>query len=149
LFALLRGRTIGLSEDVSFPPYVVLEAFSSRLDKRAGIIEKMRELNKLQPKAELPSALLPMLVRFRDIKDPRSVEGVSPDNLAASFGPGVRLRRATIEITRDRVTTGIGQTLPWLDELDKRGGALDGTRFPDNNRLVSRLGSLSFRRRGL
>src|SRR5690606_12946635 len=43
----------------------------------------------------------PYLVRFRDISDPRTVEAVDPENLAVTYGPGVRLRRATIELTDD------------------------------------------------
>ncbi len=59
-----------------------------------------------------------MLVRFRNIADPASVEKVYPENLAKSFGPGVRLKRATIEISTDPVTTGIEKRLGWLNRLD-------------------------------
>lgn len=34
---------------------------------------------------------IPMLVRFRDIRDPSTIEKVDPDNLAASFGKGYSL----------------------------------------------------------
>jgi hypothetical protein len=148
-FALLRGPNIGRSEDRSFPPYLILEAFSGQLDKRTSVIEQMRTLNKLRPKTHLPTTLLPMLVRFRNINNPGSVEKVDPDNFAAIFGAGVKLQRAAIEITQDPVTTGISRRLPWLDALAKRGGALDGTRFPANNDLRSNLGSLAFRREGV
>ncbi len=59
---------------------------------------------------------LPMLVRFRDISDPTSVERVDPDDLASSFGPGVWLKRITIEVTDDPVTTGIERRLGWLTQ---------------------------------
>ena len=58
----------------------------------------------------------PMLVRFRDIADPKTVERVDPENLAASFGPGVKFSHATIEIVDDAVTTGIEKRLGWLGE---------------------------------
>ena len=68
---------------------------------------------------------LPMLVRFRDLADPKSVEKVDPGNLAASFGPGVRLRRITLEVTNKGVTEGIEQRLGWFTQyLDRH---LDGT----------------------
>ncbi len=53
-----------------------------------------------------------MLVRFRNIRDPSSVETVDPDNLAKSFGAGVRLKRITVQITDDPVTSGIDKRLP-------------------------------------
>ena len=56
----------------------------------------------------------PMLVRFGDLTDPTTVERVDPDDLAADFGPGVRLRRITVQFTDDPVTTGIVERLSWL-----------------------------------
>ena len=43
-----------------------------------------------------------------------TAEIVDPDDLAKSFGPGVRLVRVTIEITGEPVTRGIRKVLPWL-----------------------------------
>jgi hypothetical protein len=40
------------------------------------------------------------------------VQRVDPANLAASFGPGIRLKRITVEVTDDDVTTGIEKRLP-------------------------------------
>jgi hypothetical protein len=62
----------------------------------------------------LPQKLYPRFLRFRDIKDPTTAELVDSDNLAKSFGPGVRLVRVTIEITHEPVTRGIRKVLPWL-----------------------------------
>jgi len=56
----------------------------------------------------------PIMVRFRDVRDPASVEQVNPDDLAASFGPGVTLRRITVQLTDDPVTTGIEKRLRWV-----------------------------------
>lgn len=67
----------------------------------------------------------PMLVRFRDITDPTTVERVDPDDLAASFGEGVKLRRVTVQLTDDPVTTGIEKRLGWLDSYRKKH--FDGT----------------------
>ena len=62
-----------------------------------------------------PPTAYPMLVRFRDIADPKSVERVDPDALAKSFGPGTTLRSITVERTEDAVTTGIARRLPRAD----------------------------------
>ena len=62
----------------------------------------------------LPQKLYPRFLRFRDIKDPTTAELVDPDNLAKSFGPGVRLVRVTNEIIDEVVTRGIRKVLPWL-----------------------------------
>ena len=72
-------------------------------------------LNRQKPKGDVPLDTLPMLVRFGDIADPKSVARVDPNNLAASFGPGVKLARATIEITDDPVTIGIEKRIPFYN----------------------------------
>lgn len=59
----------------------------------------------------------PMLVRFGDIADPKTVERVDPDKLSASFGKGVTLRRITVQLTDDPVTTGIEKRLAWLPRV--------------------------------
>jgi hypothetical protein len=72
-----------------------------------------------------------MLVTFTDITDPKSVQRVDPANLAASFGPGVKLKRIVVETTSERVTTGIQKRLGWLEGHQ---GSLDftGRLHPDN-----------------
>ena len=79
-------------------------------------------LRALKGRVELAPGDLPLLVRFRDINDPTTVERVDPNDLAASFGPGVYLKRATIEITRDPVTTGIDAKVPWLSQTSGAAG---------------------------
>ena len=56
----------------------------------------------------------PLLVRFRDINDPKTIEEVDPNNLGASFGAGVHLRRITLQRTDDAVSKGIEKRLKWL-----------------------------------
>jgi hypothetical protein len=102
---------------------------------------EVKRLRGLRLKTELPFSRLPLLVRFRDVDDPKTVERVDPNDLAASFGPGVRLVRATVEIVPAGwwpfnalgwpgalagvpVTVGIETKLGWLAEL--RGGYLHG-----------------------
>ena len=51
----------------------------------------------------------PMMVRFRNLTDPRSIEIVQPDVIG--------VKRILLETTNDNVTTGIEKWLPWLPEL--------------------------------
>lgn len=56
----------------------------------------------------------PLIVTFKDMNDPKSVEAVKPDNLAAVFGAGVHLKDITIETTKESVTWGVEKYLgPW------------------------------------
>ena len=69
----------------------------------------------------------PMLVTFKDISDPASVQKVYPNNLAASFGRGVKLKRIMLEITNEPVTNGeVEKVLGWLTNL--KGRYLHGGR---------------------
>ena len=72
----------------------------------------------------------PRLVRFRDIADPKSVEKVDPANLAASFGPGYRLKRITAQIVSDDVTERIENKLIWIGKYREDRVRLSGTRGP-------------------
>ena len=63
----------------------------------------------------LTGRTLPRLVTFADIDDPATVTLVDPENLAASFGPGVRLASVTLEVTEAPVTEGRAEALlTWL-----------------------------------
>jgi hypothetical protein len=53
----------------------------------------------------------PMMVRFRNLNDPKSVERVDPD--------AIGVKRIGLETTNDAVTTGIGKRLDWLEKMAK------------------------------
>jgi len=124
LFALLKeGEDSRSSAD-----YIALKAFGFMegpigypVGKRLSWIADLGR--RTGAKANIPFKNLPMLVRFKDINDPKTVERVDPNNLAASFGDGVKLVSASIEITFDPVTTGVEKKLGWLPSLK---GYLDG-----------------------
>lgn len=66
-----------------------------------------RAIRQVQVKSgaiEVPPEKLPMIVRFVDINDKRSIEEVDPRDLASVFGPAVQLKRATVEITHDPIS---------------------------------------------
>jgi len=74
-----------------------------------------RQLSQMRVSREVPPQLYPLLVTFGDIADPKTVRRVEPDNLAASFGPGARLRAITLEISDEKVTEGrVEGVLGWL-----------------------------------
>ena len=60
-------------------------------------------------KADLPRTDWPMMVRFRNINDPKTVELVDPAAIGVS--------RVVVETTSDAVTTGIEKKLPWLPKI--------------------------------
>lgn len=67
------------------------------------------------PVAWIPErSAYPMLVTFGDLADPTTVALVNPDDLSATFGRGFVLKRITVELTDDPVTTGVEGRLSWL-----------------------------------
>lgn len=131
----------------SRPPEMVLLAYGfpyGHLGRASR--ENFNRVKDLSGERELKLNALPMLVRFRNIDDPSSVEQVDPRDLSARFGPKAYIKRAFIAITRDPLTTGIDQRLPWLADLRKRRANLlgDASVASGGKALASRLGSGSF-----
>jgi hypothetical protein len=100
VFETLMQRTLALRGRLDVPRWLPVAYGRKHIDK--------------------PCSGYPMLVSFRNPRDPTTIEVVDPDDLSASFGTGFKLRRVTIERTEDAVTTGILQRLNWL--RDKHGG---------------------------
>jgi hypothetical protein len=86
----------------------------SGLPNGIGAKFKIDDFANSRTSVDLAPNALPMLVRFRDVGDPKSVELVDPDHLDASFGPGVKILRAKAEITNEPITAGIEKRLRWL-----------------------------------
>lgn len=83
------------------------------------------------PPLAIPLENYPLLVTFKDINDPASVERVNPSNLAATFGAGVELKSLMLEITNESVTKGrVGKVLGWLNT---HAGLLSGMKTFDHN----------------
>ena len=139
LFALLGG---GPSN--SGPQTNAVNIFEDRLPQRG--IERFAVLSTSRFKTEIPESQYPLLVTFTDLTDPTTVKVVDPENLAATFGPGVSLKRLTLEITDEPVTEGkIESVLGWLKTIG--GGMLDGRRISTinaENRLANDLTRVDF-----
>jgi hypothetical protein len=139
LFALLNRDA-----DVDYPIHIVFQQFpyvhdyvfedgtKKRLEHGGEATRKgLSYYANLRAKSNLPQSQLPSLVRFRDLNNPKSVELVDPTDLVKSFGAGITLKSATIEmvdqgywplnqmsITGEPITRGIENRLPWLLELN-------------------------------
>ncbi len=129
LFSLLSSdtdRNGSLDQDAMFgalfPQKPPPGNYASERERDAALLRTpysrhIDQIKATKPKTAVPIDRLPRLVRFRDLSDPLSVETVDPKDLAASFGPGVRLVGATVEITEGKPTRGIEKSLPWVVKL--------------------------------
>lgn len=128
LFALLRSEdeTDWAGNVMQYlAPKIEGEKFSEQFDN-VLLIKGEHELPRHWPPfaGGLVLSGYPMLVTFSDLADPTSVALVDPDDLAASFGEGTTLKRITVQITDDPVTTGIEKRLGWWNERVEAGGGL-------------------------
>jgi hypothetical protein len=139
LFALLTGG----DGDVDY---------ASRIADRSGIwsankstsIGPVTEVWPTAPKTEgmAFTSPIPMLVTFKDIRDPKSVIRVNPDDLAVTFGAGIKLRAITVQVTDEPVIKGIAKRLAWLPNYyDKM---LDGDGLNRSKALANNLSQNSF-----
>ena len=126
LFALLKAGADGRSG----AEWIVLRAFGfdgGSLPR--PVKEGVKQVSRLSGKRELPLDSLPMLVRFRDINEPKTVERVNPLNIGERFGPNAKLVRATLEIVPagEPITRGIEKKLSWLPQYYNL--KFDGQRY--------------------
>lgn len=142
LFALLRGED-GDEGTVQMWPEHLFRDVGPGLSDRIGSLRQIasrqgeiRELPRWRPaisSSREPTSQYPLLVRFADPATPETVEVVAPDALDRAFGPGVRLKRITVEITDEPVSTGVRTKLPWLEAV----GRDRGTLIPDPPRRLA------------
>jgi hypothetical protein len=129
----LSAREIGEAAFVEVAPGRYLFALSGEvsLDRAHQIFrsdekETFETFNKrasdIRGTREVPPALYPRLVMFKDVNDPASVQLVDPSNLAATFGPGFALKGIKLEMTDEPVTRGgIEKVLSWLGPYPEPG----------------------------
>ena len=93
--------------------------------------------------AEVAPEDYPMLVTFRDLADPASVEAVNPADFASVFGPGYALRRITVQVTEENFAPSLQERLRWLGRYpepslnpnhDPRDHVLDSFQTTKNER---------------
>jgi hypothetical protein len=154
VFVLLKENP---EDYLSSPEYLVPKLIPI-FDESTMMLEKAKHYASHRLAAEVPANRLPLMVRFRDINDPMTVERVNPITMS-NVGQGVRLKRATIETVSSGlwplnaiglwgapITTGIEARLPWLDQYyDQR---LDGQRYGNldsKNRFANSMSSGVFK----
>ena len=91
--------------------------------KRLSVGESFSQIVNAEGSHPVPVYRLPLMVTFRDVADPTSVMRVEPDQLAATFGPGVRLDAVTLEVVDEEVAQG--RVIGVLgDDFFRRRGAI-------------------------
>lgn len=104
LIALLRTPTDGLLKLYDLPQ-------NWRYGDASGLAHLKTQGGRVW---ELNPGVVSRLVTFSDISDPRTIRPVDAANLEATFGSGLKLKAAKIEVTSDEITTGLSRQLPWL-----------------------------------
>jgi hypothetical protein len=127
LFALLRSADPRQGDAAAYQSGLMARALrdgavASEAVSLKGLDPKdaRRAVRDSEVRLDLPEAHYPMLVTFRDINDPKSVARVDPADLTVSFGPGVRLRRITVQTTDEPVTVGIGERFSWWEQFEHK-----------------------------
>ena len=103
----------------------------------------VRSMSRIEASADAALDDLPMFVTFADLSAPETVQLVDPQDLTNAFGEGARLQRVHLQATRDTITTGIEQKLPWIGSLR---GSLDGSTLYHGRTLLNSIGVLDFTR---
>lgn len=141
LFALLKGA--GRTEYMGSVAAASISGREGRVIDGALFDEVRDKRDRAAGVIAVPGAQYPMMVTFGDIADPASVKLVDPEDLAASFGEGVRLKAVTVEVTDGPVTEGaVAKQLPSLDQVWPN--KLDGQSFETiqaESRLANSLGT--------
>jgi hypothetical protein len=119
LFALLKGA--GTTEYMGSVAAASISGREGRVIDGAVFAEVQGKRGPAAGVIPVPEGQYPMLVTFGDIADPASVWLVDPGDLAATFGPGMRLKAVTLEVTDEAVTEGVVEgILGWLGKTTGR-----------------------------
>ncbi len=151
LFALFsskldRSRRFGLFYQYGLDEVYRRELGLTKGSYKHGTVKERYDLTmRLKGRAiTIPKKYYPLLVTFKNINDPASVELVDPDNLAATFGQNIKLKRVTIEITDEPVTRGkVEKVLGWFGT---HAGLLSGKKTYDLKNIEKNLTIGAFRK---
>jgi hypothetical protein len=127
LFALLKGA--GTTEYMGSVAAASIAGREGRVIDGALFAEVQGKRDRAAGVITVPEVQYPMMVTFGDIADPASVKLVDPADLAASFGPGVRLKSVHLEVTDEAVTLGrVEEVLGWIDVYYANQWRLNGSK---------------------
>jgi hypothetical protein len=149
LVAILRQGEKG--GDVDGMNHLAMNAFAA-----AGQKVPFKGVKLLSGTVQVYGDLIPTLVTFANVADPKTARVIEPTNIEAAFGGGYHLKQVTLEMVPiglwpldfggllgEPVTRGIDKRLPWVNSL---GGYLSG-RFACNPSVEACLDVGQFRRR--
>jgi hypothetical protein len=124
-----RNKYVGCEfDDIGCLPFAAYHVGgAAEADAKAADLGILR---KQKGQRDLPFVTLPLLIRLGD--SPKTSPSVQPDDLAAQFGPGVSLKRVTLELTNDRVTQQPSSWPQWAAENPKMLGTLWGVKSADS-----------------
>ncbi len=98
---------------------------------------------KTSGKWSVPVGAAPMMVTFKNPRDPLSVEKVDPSNLKDTLGPGVSIQSIVIEKSNEPITQGnLYKALPWLKGIGRN--QIDGKSIRNTNNLSNILQKSDF-----
>ena len=84
---------------------------------------KRYSVDKKIDRATLALSQMPALLYFKNFSDPASGEILAPANIAKIYGSGARVVRASVARTRESLTRGIRDKIPWMGvEIRKYSG---------------------------
>ena len=106
-------------------------------NQRPGRLARQRGPREIRPSD------LPRNITFGGRLQPRTVKEVHPRDRAASFGPGVRLHRAAIEVTGNPLTeSATDRAPPWTRRTK---GYLEGSSTKFSNRRSNTIDTTDIR----
>jgi hypothetical protein len=131
--------------------YLAMNAFAA-----AGQKVPFKGVKLLSGTVQVYGDLIPTLVTFANVADPKTARVIEQTNIEAAFGGGYHLKQVTLEMVPiglwpldfggplgEPVTRGIDKHLPWVNSI---GGYLSG-RFACNPSVEACLDVGQFRRR--
>jgi hypothetical protein len=111
VIALLGFNPHGAREMIDLLDFHVFRASNPRL--------QIEDLPKLTGRAPLPDNLMPTLITFSDLNDPKSAKEVGFTEFERVFGADVHFKGVWIEMTNVGVTRGIEKKLLWWNNAGR------------------------------
>ncbi|MCX8572825.1 MULTISPECIES: hypothetical protein [Hyphomicrobiales] len=130
--------------------YIAMRTFDKEIGGFSVSPSGFAAMSRARGVRSVPRKFYPLLVTFTDITDPKTVRKVDPDDLAASFGPGVTLKGISLGVTDKKVTEGrVDSVLAWLswprEKLLAAGGGSNPVQLSIDDGYLA-LGRGEFRR---
>jgi hypothetical protein len=145
LFALLGETKSGHDLEEALTSALV-PSYRGGADDFLKAVRELSASDAVGRSAVLNPESYPMLVRFRDVAEPTSVEIVEPAQVGILASATGSIREISVEVTNLPVTRGIEKRLPWLGTSVTN--YLDGSSDQYSGDLSNQLNVRNFRRDG-